>query len=202
MLIPSIIAMSQDKDDKTDLFFRVGLGYGQRLAQVPPQIDADGKDLYRNVRRGTNFNFQLGYMVGENTALAAVYSRFGSKQSGKSNGTNVNIKDALTFAGITIQKFIPVGEKKDVNFNTKIGPGALFLNNQTTVFTPGVNTTTYSDINKNRLGLLTGIGVDFHLSKTFRFELNIDKTWGRIKENNVVTNLEFIAIGGGFRLQF
>lgn len=201
LVMPAILTFGQTKEDQHSLFFRIGGGYAQRLAQLPAQLDADGKDHYSNLRSGANLNLQLGFMIAPNTAIAAVYSRFGSKASDVIQKEQRNSKDALTFAGITIQKFIPVSDKKDVTFNFKIGPGGLFYRSESTV-TSVANVTRFEDVNDQALGLLTGAGVDFHLSKTLRFELNVDKTWGRLNVNKVITNLEFIAVGAGFRFQF
>ena len=76
----------------------------------------------------------------------------------------------------------------------------MFYNTQNTIVNAGV--TTFADVNDQSLGLFTGVGVDYRISNNVRFEINVDKTWGRLTVNKVKTNLEYIAVGAGFRFQF
>lgn len=200
LAISTLMVMAQDKQDAPSFFIRVGAGYGQRLAQVPPQLDAPGKDHYRNLRSGMHTNLQIGYLLSSKIGIGAMYSRFGSKGDGKANGVSINSKDAVAFAGVTLLNFIPISDKHDINFSTKIGPGVLYYNSQNTLVSGA--TTTYADVNKRSLGLFTGIGVDYKISNNIRFEINLDKTWGRYTVNKVKTSLEYIAVGAGLRFQF
>ncbi len=196
----TIIAAAQDKQDPQTIFIRVGGGFGQRLAQIPPQLDANGQDHYGKLRRGFHTNLQVGYLLNHKLGIGAIYSRFGSKQDGTSNGVKISSNDAVAFAGITINNFIPISDKHDINFGTRIGPGILFYNSRNTLSNSGVNT--FADVNDESLGLFTGVGVDYKISDNIRFEINVDKTWGRLTVNKVKTNLEYIAIGAGLRFQF
>jgi Outer membrane protein beta-barrel domain len=200
LAICSLLAIAQDKQDAPSFFIRVGAGYGQRLAQIPPQIDADGKDLYRSLRSGMHTNLQVGFLLSSKVGIGAMYSRFGSKADGISNGNSIDSKEGLAFAGVTLHNFIPISDKHDINFSTRIGPGVLYYNAQNTVVKG--TTTTYADVSERSLGLFTGVGVDYKISNNIRFEINLDKTWGRYTVNKVKTSLEYIALGAGLRFQF
>jgi hypothetical protein len=200
LALTTFFAFAQDKNESPSFFIRTGAGYGQRLAQLPPQIDADGKSHYSSLRSGFHTNLEVGFLLSEKVGIGAIYSRFGSKHAGKSNGTAIDSKDAIAFSGVTLHNFIPISDKHDINFHTKIAPGILFYNTQNTIVNAGV--TTYADVNDQSLGLFTGVGVDYRISNNVRFEINVDKTWGRLTVNKVKTNLEYIAVGAGFRFQF
>ena len=81
--------------------------------------------------------------------------------------------------GVIIQKFIPVSDKDDINLNLKIGPGNLYYRTKSTV-TTSADVAKLKDVNEKSLSFFTGVGVDFHISNTLRFKLNVDKTLGRI----------------------
>jgi hypothetical protein len=197
LILPALVAICQDKDGSS-LFIKVGAGYALRLAQVPPQQDANGKSLYRDLRNGMNTNLQLGYRFNEKIAIGVVYSRFGSKASGTSNGVAVDAKEGLTMTALTVHNFIPISDKHDVNLITRVGPGLLFFNQQQTFKSSPQR---YVDAYETRLGAFTGIALDLKLTKGVRFELSADKTWGRITENKVKTNAEFLALGAGIRFE-
>lgn len=196
----TVVALAQDKQDPQSFFIRVGGGFGQRLAQLPPQIDANGRDHYGKMRSGFHTNLQVGYLINHKVGIGAIYSRFGSKNKGISNGVSIDSKDAVSFAGVTINNIIPISDKHDINFNTRVGPGLLFYNTQNTLVNAGV--TTFSDLSDESLGLFTGVSLDYRIANNLRFEINVDKTWGRLTINKVKTNLEYIALGVGLRFQF
>jgi hypothetical protein len=201
--VPTLFSMAQDNDaDKNSIFFRLGGGYAQRLNPLPGELDADGQKHYGRLNRGGNLSLQIGYFLTEKDALALVYSRFGSKAENKISGNNRKSLVNTSFAGISYQRFIPVGDKKDINFNVKLGPGFLFHREESTL-TNGVNgSTKQMDYSKRQPGVITGAGFDFKLNKNIRFELNLDKTWGRIKDKTTNINLGVVSIGAGLRFQF
>jgi hypothetical protein len=197
LILPVLTAICQDKEGSS-LFIKIGAGFGHRLAQVPPQQDADGQSHYRDLRNGMNTNLHIGFRFSEKTAIGIIYSRFGSKAEGRSNLVPLESKEGLSMVALTIQNFIPISDKHDVNFVTRVGPGLLFYNAQQTF---NSNPRRFVDVYETRLGAFTGIAVDLKLSKDVRFELSVDKTWGRITENKVKTNAEFLAIGVGLRFE-
>lgn len=199
LVLPAITAISQDKADGGSLFIRTGAGFGYRLAQIPPILDAAGQKHYRKLRTGMNTNLQLGYRFNAQTAVAIVYSRFGSKAEGTSNGVPVESKDGLAMAAVTLQKFISISQKNDINFITRVGPGLMFYNAQETFKS---NPQRYADLYESAFGVFTGVGVDFKLIKDLHLELSLDKTWGRISRGNTKINTEFIALGAGVRFEF
>jgi hypothetical protein len=198
LVLPAIAAISQDKEDGSALFIRVGAGYGVRLAQIPPQLDAAGQKHYKNLRNGMNTNLQIGYRFNQKTAISVIYTRFGSKAEGTSNNVALESKEGLSMVSLAVQNFLPISDKHDVNFITRVGPGLIFYNGQETYKT---NPQRFVDAYETRLGLFTGIGVDLKISKSVRFEMTIDKTWGRITENKVKTNAEVLALGAGLRFE-
>ena len=201
--IPSIISMAQEKDaGKQSIFFRLGAGYGQRLNPVQGELDAEGQKHYSRLRRGGNLSLQIGYFISEKDAFALVYTRLGSKAENTITGNKRKSLVNTSFAGLTYQRFIPVGDKKDVNFNLKLGPGFLFYREESTLINGTTGVSSQQDYSKRNPGLITGIGFDFKLSKNVRFELNADKTWGRIKENSKNINLGVFSLGAGLRFQF
>lgn len=201
--IPAICSMAQDGDaEKQSIFFRLGGGYSMRLNPLQGELDANGQKHYGRLKRGGGQSLQIGYFLTQKDAFALVYSRFGSKAEHTIMGNKRKSLVNTSFAGLTYQRFIPVGEKKDINFNLKLGPGFIFHREESTL-TNGVNgTTTLTDYSKRVPGIITGTGFDFKLNSNIRFELNIDKTWGRVNEKTTKMNLGVLSFGAGFRFQF
>lgn len=201
LCIPSIFAIGQDnKQNQPSLFFRLGGGYAIRTQPQQGGIDKDGQKHFKQLRQGFNPNFQAGFFINENNAFALTYSRYGGKAKTKILASNWDSESSSSFVGITYQRFIPVGDKKDVNFNVKLGPGFMYYK-EISLITTGA-TTVQSDLYKRLNSIFTGAGFDFKLSKNIRFDASVEKTWAGFKQNGVRNNIGFFAIGGGFRFQF
>ena len=199
--LPAAAAVAQDKgDDKPSIFFRLGTGYSTRIDAMPGELDRDGKSHFRGIRQGININGQVGFFVNEKNAFALVYSRYGNTEATTIQGSRWNTNTATAFVGVTYQRFMPIGEKRDINFNVKIGPGYHFFREARTI-TAGTRVT-QSDVSKQSLALITGAGVDFRISKTVRFDVSADRTWGTFSVGRTKTNISFVTVGAGFRFTF
>ena len=192
---------SNDKE-MSSLYFRFGTGYGQRLESLPGELDAEGQKHFSKLNRGLNLSFHLGYNLNYYNAFALSYSRLGSNANNTFNNSNWDSYTSTSFVGLTYQKLIPVGEKKDVNFNLQLGPGLIFYRTQYTITNRTTKIVTNKDYSNESLGILTGINFDFRLSRTIRFELNADKTWGKIKDGSTNINLDVLSLGTGFKFSF
>jgi hypothetical protein len=200
--VPSLVAIGQDSknENQPSIFFRLGAGYATRTQPQQGGLDKDGQEHFKQLRQGFNPNFQAGFFIDEKNAFALVYTRYAGNAETTILGRKWDSESSTSFVGITYQRFIPVGDKKDVNFNVKLGPGLVYYK-ETSLITAGA-TSTQSDFYKRLNGIFTGAGFDFKLSKNIRFDASVDKTWAGFKQNGVRNNVGFFAIGGGFRFQF
>jgi len=195
-------AQTSSNSDKPTLYFRLGAGYGYRNLDLPAFTNADEKNHFENLRHGRSYNLTLGYFVSEDKAVGIVYNRYQTKQSTVAGTNTWDSKLSVSFGGITYQQFIPVGVKRDVNFNFLVGPGMLFYRNDYTKAS-GATRTTRSDVNRGVFGGIGGAGIDVKVTSGIRWEMNATYTIGSINEQGgLKENLNAFTLGTGFRFSF
>lgn len=194
-------AQSNASNAQPNLYFRLGAGYGYRNIDLPRATTAAEKNHFENLRHGRSYNLTLGYNVAENRAVAITYQRYQTRQETTDGSMNWNTKLSVSFGGITYQQFIPIGEKRDVNFNYLIGPGLLFYRNDYTKKN-GSTTVARSDVNRSVFGAIGGAGIDMKVVSGIRWELNASYTIGSINETNLKENLNAFMLTTGFRFEF
>ena len=195
-------AQSTSNSEKPSLYFRLGAGYGYRNLEIPVATTADEKNHFENLRNGRSYNFTLGYFVSEDKAVGLVYNRYQTQQSSVAAATTWDSKLSVSFGGITYQQFIPVGVKRDVNFNFLVGPGMLFFRNDYTKAN-GATRVARFDVNRGVFGAIGGAGLDVKVANGVRWELNATYTIGSINEQGgLKENLNAFTLGTGFRFSF
>ncbi len=187
-------------DSKPIIFVKAGAGFGSGLASLPTPLTEDGqRQYYSSLRTGLNLNFQMGFHLSEKSSLGLVYNLLSSSANEFVAPETWVGDERINYVGLTYQHYVPVGNKRDVNFIAKAGPGVIIYRRTNSIVSASGTST--NDASRNALGFYTAAGADFKISKSFRFELTLDGNWGRVDRAGVVKDADMLSINGGFVLQ-